>query len=157
MNALITGANQGLGKEIARHFLASGARVAICARDSSLLEAAREELAAAGGTVVAQACDVSSESEVQSLVDFAERELGALDVLVNNAGIYGPKGASEQVDWAAWMRTIEVNLYGVMLPCRALIPKFKAARRGKIVILSGGGATAPLPFIAPTRPRKQRW
>ena len=147
-NALITGASQGLGKEIARQFLAEGASVAMCARDSELLEATRADLAATGRRIVARACDVSSESEVNALVQFAESELGAIDILVNNAGIYGPKGASESVDWRDWMRTIEINLYGVMLPCRALIPKFKKAGRGKIVILSGGGATGPLPLIS---------
>jgi NAD(P)-dependent dehydrogenase (short-subunit alcohol dehydrogenase family) len=147
-NALITGASQGLGKEIARQFLAEGASLAICARGADHLESTRAELAAAGGKIVARACDVSSESEVNALVQFAEDALGPLDILVNNAGIYGPMGASETVDWQEWIRTIEINLYGVLLPCRALIPQFKKAGRGKIVILSGGGATGPLPFIS---------
>lgn len=146
--ALITGASQGLGKEIAKQFLAEGANIAICARDSALLESTRAELATIGGNVVARSCDVSSESEVHALVQFAENELGTIDILVNNAGIYGPKGASENVNWRDWTRTIEINLYGVLLPCRALIPKFKKAGRGKIVILSGGGATGPLPLIS---------
>jgi NAD(P)-dependent dehydrogenase (short-subunit alcohol dehydrogenase family) len=146
--ALITGASQGLGKEIARQFLAEGAKVAICARDADLLEITRAELAGGGGQVVAAACDVSSDTQVNSLMQFAESELGAIDILINNAGIYGPKGDSETVDWQDWKRAIEINLYGVMLPCRALIPKFKLARHGKIVILSGGGATGPLPFIS---------
>jgi 3-oxoacyl-[acyl-carrier protein] reductase len=81
-------------------------------------------------------------------VQFAEETLGPLDILVNNAGIYGPKGATESVNWREWTRTIEINLYGVALPCRALIPTFKANGGGKIVILSGGGATAPLPMIS---------
>lgn len=147
-NALITGASQGLGKEIARQFLAEGANIAICARDAEHLESTRAELAATGHRVLARACDVSSENEVNALVRFAENELGAIDILVNNAGIYGPKGASETVDWRDWTRAIEINLYGVMLPCRALIPQFKKAGRGKIVILSGGGATGPLPLIS---------
>ena len=147
-NALITGASQGLGKQIARQFLAEGASVAICARDADHLESTRGELAAVGRKIVARACDVSSESEVNALVQFAEGALGPLNILVNNAGIYGPMGASETVDWQEWIRTIEINLYGVLLPCRALIPKFKKAGRGKIVILSGGGATGPLPFIS---------
>ena len=147
MNALITGASQGLGKEITRHFLAAGASVAICARGAETLEATRAELAPLG-TVVARTCDVASEADVNSFVEFAEQELGPIDVLVNNAGIYGPKGPSESVDLAEWVHAIEINLYGVLLPCRALIPRFKAAGRGKIIILSGGGATNPLPFIS---------
>lgn len=146
-NAIITGASQGLGKEIAKRFLDEGASVAICARDTALLEATCKELASPG-RLVAQACDVSSEPDVKSFVDFAEKQLGEIDILVNNAGVLGPKGPSEAVDWQSWVHTIEVNLFGVLLPCRALIPKFKAARRGKILILSGGGATAPMPFIS---------
>lgn len=138
--ALITGGSQGLGKEIARQFLKEGARVVICARDEAVLDKARAEL----GDVRARVCDVSSESDVADLAAFA----GPVDVLVCNAGVYGPKGASESVDYREWVRTIEINLFGVLLPCRAVIPEMKAARRGKILILSGGGATAPMPFIS---------
>jgi NAD(P)-dependent dehydrogenase (short-subunit alcohol dehydrogenase family) len=147
-NALITGASQGLGKEIAKQFLAEGAKVTICARDAKLLEETRAELAGSDRQIAARACDVSSESEVNALVQFAEDKFGPIDILVSNAGIYGPMGPSETVDWREWTRTIEINLYGVLLPCRALIPKFKQTRRGKILILSGGGATAPLPSIS---------
>jgi 3-oxoacyl-[acyl-carrier protein] reductase len=69
-------------------------------------------------------------------------------VLVNNAGIYGPMGPIEDVDWSAWARAMEINVYGSVLPCRALVPHFKAHRYGKIVQLSGGGATNPLPRIS---------
>ena len=147
-NAVITGASQGLGKEIAKHFLAEGAQIAICARDPDILEATRRELAASGAKVVAKPCDVSSEVQVNDFVGFAEAALGSIHILVNNAGVYGPKGPTESVDLSEWIRAIEINLYGVLLPCRALIPQFKKSGQGKIVILSGGGATAPLPMIS---------
>jgi NAD(P)-dependent dehydrogenase (short-subunit alcohol dehydrogenase family) len=76
------------------------------------------------------------------------RELGGLDVLVLNAGIYGPMGATESVPLDEWRRALDINLYGVLLPCRAVIPHFKKAGRGKIIVLSGGGATNPLPNIS---------
>lgn len=151
LNALITGSSQGLGKVIAEHFLREGANVVLCARDEKALFATRDELqklAAPGQKVRAQACDVSSETQVKALTDFALAELGSVQILVNNAGIYGPMGPTESVDWQEWTRAIEINLYGVLLPCRALIPHFKQAGRGKIVILSGGGATNPLPNIS---------
>ena len=78
----------------------------------------------------------------------AAERLGPPDILVNNAGVYGPKGPSEEVDWDDWKQAVEVNLFGVMLPCRAVIPYFKQAGRGKIINLSGGGATAPLPRLS---------
>ena len=67
---------------------------------------------------------------------------------MNNAGVYGPMGSIEDVDWDAWVRAIEINLFGSILMCRALLPHFKAQRYGKIIQLSGGGATNPLPRIS---------
>jgi 3-oxoacyl-[acyl-carrier protein] reductase len=69
-------------------------------------------------------------------------------VLVLNAGVYGPMGATESVPLDEWRRALDINLYGVLLPCRAVIPHFKKAGRGKIIVLSGGGATNPLPNIS---------
>lgn len=151
IHALITGGSQGLGKVIAEHFLREGASVVLCAREEKTLAATRAELeplAGPGQRVLAKACDVSSEAQVAALMDFALRELGSLHVLVNNAGIYGPMGPTEEVPWQEWVRAIEINLYGVLLPCRAVIPHFKKAGRGKIIILSGGGATNPIPNIS---------
>jgi len=150
LNALITGGSQGLGKVIAEHFLREGANVALCARSEADLTATRAELAEKfpSQKVAAKTCDVSNEAQVSELVGFALRELGALDALVLNAGIYGPMGSTESVSLEEWRRAIDINLYGVLLPCRALIPHFKKAGRGKIVVLSGGGATNPLPNIS---------
>lgn len=149
--ALITGGSQGLGEAIAETFVAEGAHVLICARDDKrLAETCRrlQSLARPGQKVLAQRCDVSSEAQVNALASFALAELGGLDVIVNNAGIYGPMGPTESVSLEEWKRSIEINLLGVLLPCRALIPHFKQQRRGKIIVLSGGGATNPLPNIS---------
>lgn len=150
LNALITGGSQGLGKIIAEHFLREGANIAICARSEKDLSATRNELTQKFPTqkVLAKACDVASESQVSDLVDFALRELGSINALVLNAGIYGPMGPTESVSLDEWRRAIDINLFGVLLPSRAVIPHFKKAGRGKIVVLSGGGATNPLPNIS---------
>lgn len=148
LNAIVTGASQGLGKAIAAHFISHGANVVICARDAALLTQARDELAAGNGRVLALPCDVSDEQQVTALTEFAMRELGSIDALVSNAGVYGPMGPTEEVDLREWSRALEINLYGTLLPCRAVIPHFKRAGRGKIVIISGGGATNPLPNIS---------
>ena len=150
LNALITGGSQGLGKVIAEHFLREGAHVVLCARSEKELSATRAELAAKfpGQKVLAQTCDVANETQVNSLVAFALQELGSLDALVLNAGIYGPMGPTETVSLEEWRRALDINLFGVLLPCRAIIPHFKSAKRGKIVVLSGGGATNPLPNIS---------
>ena len=150
VNALITGGSQGLGKVIAEHFLREGANVVICARNKKELSATRDELARKfpAQKVCARTCDVSDEKLVSGLVAFALRELGSLQALVLNAGIYGPMGPTESVSLDEWRRALDINLFGVLLPCRAVIPHFKKTGRGKIVVLSGGGATNPLPNIS---------
>lgn len=147
--AIVTGASQGLGREIARHYLKAGASVAICARDDQLLANAAAELRALarpGQAVLAVAADVAQPAEVQRLMDAALAQFGRLDILVNNAGVGGPIGALESLDWEEWVRTLQINLLGAVLLSRAVLPHFKRARRGKIVQLSGGGATQPLPM-----------
>ncbi len=149
--ALITGANQGLGLEIARAYLRAGASVMLCARDAQLLEQAREELErgiAPGQQVRSREADVSKPDQVEALVEETLATFPQIHVLVNNAGVYGPMGPIETVDWAAWMRAIEINVYGSVLTCRALLPHFRSRGYGKIVQLSGGGATNPLPRIS---------
>ena len=150
LNALITGGSQGLGKVIAEHYLREGADVVLCARNEKELVATRDDLAAKFGDrkILGKPCDVANEAQVNDLVAFALRELGSLQALVLNAGVYGPMGPTESVDLNEWRRAIDINLFGVLLPCRAVIPQFKKAARGKIVILSGGGATNPLPNIS---------
>ena len=150
INALITGGSQGLGKAIAEHFLREGANVFICARGEKELSATRGELAKKfpSQKVLAKACDVSDEVQVHHLASLVLRELGSLQVLVLNAGIYGPMGPTESVDLKEWKHALEINLFGVLLPCREFIPHFKKAGGGKIIVLSGGGATNPLPNIS---------
>ena len=150
-SALITGASQGLGLAIARAFVNAGASVMLCARDAVMLEAARKELSALapdGLRVLAQPADVSSKDAVEDLVARTLREFPDLQILVNNAGVYGPMGPIETIDWDAWVRAIEINVYGSILTCRALLAHFKQRRYGKIVQLSGGGATSPLPRMS---------
>jgi NAD(P)-dependent dehydrogenase (short-subunit alcohol dehydrogenase family) len=148
---MITGASQGLGREIAKRTVVEGASVLLCARDASLLEKTRNELAALADSnqqVLAMPADVSRQDDVARLFDFAAARFPRLSGLVNNAGIYGPKGRIEENDWIEWTRTIEINLMGTVLPCRHSLPLFRQARYGKIVNLSGGGATAPLPHLS---------
>ena len=149
--AIITGANQGLGRAMAEAFVSAGASVLLCARNEALLDQVREDLTARAGdaqTVLAQPCDVSSEADVQRLVSTARAEFPDLQILVNNAGVYGPMGTIDEVDWESWVQAVRINLLGSVLVCRYVIPFFKAKRYGKVIQLSGGGATSPLPRIS---------
>ncbi len=149
--AIITGASQGLGFEIARKYLEAGASAMICARNGTLLDQAKQQLQPLlrpGQEIISQNADVSKIDDVEGVVETTIGKFGRIDILVNNAGVYGPKGAIDDVDWQEWAHAIEINLYGSVLMCRAVLPHFKAQGRGKIVQLSGGGATKPLPRIS---------
>ncbi len=149
-NAIITGASQGLGRAIAEAYVDAGASVCVCARDGVLLEQVQRDLierAGPGQRVEAIPADVSRVDDVRHLVDGALKTFSQVHVLVNNAGVYGPMGPIEEVDWAEWVRAIEINLIGSVLCCRAIVAHFKAQRYGKIVQLSGGGATQPMPNV----------
>jgi NAD(P)-dependent dehydrogenase (short-subunit alcohol dehydrogenase family) len=149
--AVVTGASQGLGFAIARRFVQEGASVLLCARTAGDLHGAAEQLriaAAPGVQVLAELADVSSEADVARLAEIVENQLNKLDILVSNAGIYGPKGAVEEVDWGAWSQTICINLFGTVLCCRAFVPLLRQSAHGKILLLSGGGATKPMPFLS---------
>ena len=151
-NAIVTGGSQGLGRAIVEAFVREGANVLLCARD----EALAAEIAAAvqthasrdGQLVFAKACDVSSPEEVERLFAAADEAFGPLHILVNNAGVYGPKGPTDEVDFEEWRRCVDINLHGTLLPCRAAARRFKTAGYGKIVNLSGGGATNPMPNLS---------
>ncbi|HEY0790901.1 MAG TPA: SDR family oxidoreductase, partial [Chthoniobacterales bacterium] len=146
--AIITGASQGLGRAIAAEFVRQGATVCLCARDEALLAEVTDELRSAARApqrVLARAVDVSDESQVAAFFAEVLYELGTLQILVNNAGVYGPKGASEDVSLSEWVRALEINLLGTFIPARHAIQHFRKLNYGKIINLSGGGATAPLP------------
>ena len=147
--ALITGASQGFGLAVARAFVLEGAEVMICARGTDTLYQAQRELSELGmSKVLAMPADVSQPAEVQRLVETALTELGGLEALVANAGVYGPKGAIQDVAWDEWAQAIAINLMGTVLLCREVVPHFVKERAGKIVLLSGGGATKPLPYLS---------
>ena len=149
--AIITGASQGLGLEIATQYVAAGASVVICARDQDMLSRASETLkpiTTNDQRVFSIVTDVSEPQAVDKLLSYSVNTMGRIDILVNNAGVYGPKGSIDSVDWAQWIQAININLLGSVLMCRAVVTHMKSQGYGKIVQLSGGGATNPLPNLS---------
>ena len=149
--AIITGANRGLGREIAKHYVQAGASVLLTARDEKLLREVRDELAplAKGSQrIEILAGDVAEEAHCKDAASRLSALPGNELILVNNAGVYGPKGLIEEIDWSEWEQAIRINLLGTVLMCRVVIPLMRKAKYGKIVNLSGGGATNPLPRIS---------
>ena len=150
-NAVITGGSAGLGYAIASAFLTHGANVVICGRNRETLESARASLEAEvknDQRLMVQATDVSSEQEVDELIGRCVKEFRNVDILVNNAGVLGPIGRTEDIAVEDWRAVIETNLIGVFLLCRALVPHMRSRGYGKIINLSGGGATSPRPFFS---------
>jgi len=148
--AIVTGANRGFGLEIARRFIIAGADLALGARDADLLEQEAAMLArlAPGRQVIFRHLDVTSPADCESFVKWAINELGYVDVLVNNAGLYGPMGNIETNDWEKWVEAVHINLMGSVLLARAVLGHMKERRRGCIIQVSGGGATNPLPGLS---------
>lgn len=149
-SAIITGANRGLGLEIAKKYLSEGAKVTICARDEKKLADAHSMLAKEydGSRVFSVQADISKPDQVANLFQTALDKMGDVTCLVANAGVYGTKGAIEDIDWQEWSDAIDINLKGSVLITRAVVPYFKQKKRGKIIYLSGGGATKPLPYLS---------
>ena len=148
--AIVTGASQGLGVAIAEAYVADGASVMICARSADLLGEVGDRLRATtrpGQRVAVFAADVSKTDDVDRLVQATIETFGGIDVLVNNAGVYGPMGPLEGVDWAEWVDATLINILGTVYPCRAVIPAMRKRGGGKIINLSGGGATNPMPRV----------
>jgi len=148
---LITGSSQGFGLALAKGFVAEGAQIMLCARNAEQLERARRDLlrsAPEDACISVMPTDISNAEQVDLLVKETIDKLGWLDAVVCNAGVYGPKGPVEEVDWKEWFDAININLMGVVLTCRAVLPHLKKRNAGKIIILSGGGATKPLPFLS---------
>lgn len=147
--AIVTGGSQGLGRAITGRFLEQGASVVVVARTEQDLRRTREELAALaahrGQVVHAVPGDVSRPESCEAIVAAARAVLPEITILVNNAGVYGPIGPIEEVDWSRWVQAVEINLFGTVLMCRAVIPLMRVRGYGKIVNISGGGAASPLP------------
>jgi len=148
--ALITGASQGLGAEIARHYVSNGASVMLCARNMDKLAVQQQSLApllVPDAHIVTIAGDVGEPKDVDLIFEAVRKEFPRLDILVNNAGIYGPMGNIEDIAWDEWVDAIRINLLGLVYVSRAAMPIFRAQRYGKIVNISGGGAANPMPAI----------
>lgn len=149
---LVTGASRGLGLEIAQQFAGAGAHVALLARDATTLADAQEQVVAAQVGAAQQvrvyAADLANEAQIDHAVHACLADFGTVDILVNNAAIQGPIGPFEQVDWAAWRAVFEVNLFAPARLCRLVIPAMRARGSGKIINLSGGGATSPRPDLS---------
>lgn len=136
--ALVTGGGRGIGANIARSLTADGWRVAVSARSEEQVAAVASEI---GGLAVT--ADVSSEADVRGLVEQVEAELGPITLLVANAGVAAFEQAAWEMEPADWWRVFEVNVLGVYLCCRAVVPGMLERGEGRIVITGSGASYLP--------------
>jgi NAD(P)-dependent dehydrogenase (short-subunit alcohol dehydrogenase family) len=148
---LITGGSMGIGLACAEAALAAGARVAIAARGERQLDAAQARLAAQGsaGRVMARRCDIAVDRDVAELMDAVVARFGRLDGVVHAAAVIGPIGSVLEIEPDAWLETVRSNLYGAFLVLRHAAAHMRRTGGGRIVLLSGGGATAAFPNYSP--------
>jgi 3-oxoacyl-[acyl-carrier protein] reductase len=136
--ALVTGGGRGIGRGIALELAHAGARVAVGARTREQVETTAAETDG-----VAIEADVSNRSDVERMVAQTEQELGPIDVLVNNAGIAIWEGSAWELEPEEWWHVFEVNMLGVYLCCRTVIPGMIARGGGRIVNVASGAAYLP--------------
>ncbi|HEU0168359.1 MAG TPA: SDR family oxidoreductase [Chloroflexota bacterium] len=146
--ALITGGSRGLGFLLARELARRGCRVAICGRDEAALDWARSQLRAENAQVIAQTCDVSDREQVDGFVARVVREAGAVDVLVNNAGII-EVGPLQDTSVADFERAMAITFWGSLYMALACYPAMVERHSGAIVNVTSVGGWASVPHLLP--------
>lgn len=150
-SAIVTGGSKGLGLAIAQEYAASGADVAILARDPGALAEAKQQIAAAapGRKLAAISCDVSKAADIRKAYDQVMSEFGKVDIFVNNAG-QSTRGPSETITDEMWQADLDLKLFAQIRFSRLLFPQMKERRWGRIISVLNIGAKAPGPDSAPT-------
>jgi NAD(P)-dependent dehydrogenase (short-subunit alcohol dehydrogenase family) len=140
---IITGAAQGIGRELARQFAAAGAFAVIADLDIDKAEGVVREIQDAGGTALAVRVNVADESSAQAMVDSVIEKWGRVDVLINNASIFATieKGPFDQIPLTQWEQVLKVNVTGTYLCVKAVASHMRAAGFGRIINISSDSVT----------------
>lgn len=139
--AVVTGASSGLGADAARAYAKAGAKVALLARRKEKLAAVVEEIKKAGGEAIAVATDVSNEESVKAAVAEVVKAFGTIDILLNNAGV-AVGGSVENISLEDWNKVMDININGVFLMNKYVVPVMKEKKYGKIVNVASINAIA---------------
>ena len=142
--AVVTGGGRGIGRAIALRCAAAGADVALAARSADQIEEAAGLIEAQGRRALPVVTDLRDPDQVTRLADTVTGELGGVDLLVNNSGIAGPMKVLWEIDPEGWNETIDVNLTGVFLCCRAFLPAMIQRRSGNVVVIGSVTGKRPL-------------
>ena len=145
--AVVTGASSGIGAGLAAMLAAEGARVALAARRGELLEQVAAEICQAGGVAIPVATDLTDDASLARLLDRTRAELGAVEVLVNNAG-FGLWKPLEATTTAEWDRTFAVNVRAAAWLCAAVLPGMQERRFGRVINIGSEAGVAIVPGLA---------
>ena len=145
MTALVTGGGRGIGRAIALALANAGWSVAVTARSASELN---ETANLSPNRMLALPADITNPSDVRSTIQQTAKELGPIDLLVNNAGMAGPFGPFWENNPAEWWRNQEVNVLGPMLCCREVLPTMIARKSGRIINVASGAGCQPFPELS---------
>jgi NAD(P)-dependent dehydrogenase (short-subunit alcohol dehydrogenase family) len=146
--AIVTGGGRGIGRAIARRFAAEGAAVVIAARTELQLVSVAKEIESEGGRVAWVAADVSNEMDAERIVRTAREQFGHVNILVNNAGIFGPVKPIEEISASEWDNVIAIQLRGAFLMTRAALPEMYLHGGGAVVNISSVAARAAYAWSA---------
>lgn len=147
--AVVTGGSKGLGLAMAAGLASAGADVALASRNRDEVTAAATEIASAyGRRAVGISADVTSESDTRALADQVLSEFGRIDILVNNAGV-NIRGAIDEVSLEEFRRVQQVNVEGLWLATRAIVPQMKKQRSGRIINLASALGIVGMPDRTP--------
>lgn len=146
--AVVTGAGSGLGRELAIALAKRGGHVLLADINVAGAEQTAERVKAAGGRAIVQRCDVANPASVEEVERIARRELGAVDLLVNNAGV-AVGGTMEEIPLEDWSWVVSINLLGVVHGCRAFLPEMKRRRAGHILNVGSAAGLMSAPDMAP--------
>lgn len=146
--AIVTGGSGGIGKVVIKMLAKEGCRIIAVSVSAPELEALESEFLAVGFNVETVQGDVSDWAQAEKITDMALKKFGAIDILINAAGIYGPIGLFKDNDIAKWSQAIRVNLLGTVNFTRAVLPAMINKKAGKIINFSGGGAANNFPHFS---------
>jgi NAD(P)-dependent dehydrogenase (short-subunit alcohol dehydrogenase family) len=144
----VTGAGRGIGQHLARVLAGAGAAVGLVGRSGDDLNRTRALIRNAGGVAAAAQADVTDAEGLAPALAYLRRRLGPIDLLINNAGVLGPIGPLWEIDPDEWWHTMDVNLRGIVLCTRLVLPDMVGAGRGRIINLTSQAGVHRWPLVS---------